>query len=204
MNLDKLTSTARKLNTFFKILQKVIEVSIIVVLCVLAVLTIATIVDPNTVISSGLTSLELGLLSITLTETHMPDNGTLLCYAWICAAIGIFFALVLRKGLCIIRKILNPMTEGRPFHQETAHDLKKLAFLSLLLGIAQNLWALAESIISMYAYRASGLLEASGIQSITINYTLELGFLVVFFVFLLMSYIFSYGAELQAEADTTL
>lgn len=204
MNLDKLASTAKKLNTFFKILQKVIEVSVIVVLCVLAVLTIATIVDPNTVISSGLTSLELGLLSITLTETPMPDNGTLLCYAWICAAIGIFFALVLRKGLCMIRKILNPMTEGRPFHPETACDLKKLAFLSLLLGVAQNLWALAESIISMYAYRVSGLLEASGVQSVTINYTLELGFLVVFFVFLLMSYIFSYGAELQAEADTTL
>ena len=62
MNLDKLASTARKLNTFFKILQKVIEVSVIVVLCVLAVLTIATIVDPTVVISSGLTSLELGSL----------------------------------------------------------------------------------------------------------------------------------------------
>lgn len=81
MNLDKLASTARKLNTFFKILQKIIEVSIIVVLCVLAILTIATIVDPTAIISSGLTSLELGPLSVTLTDTHMPDNGTLLCYA---------------------------------------------------------------------------------------------------------------------------
>ena len=204
MNLDKLSSTAKKLDTFFKILQKVIEVSVIVVLCVLAVLTIATIVDPTAVISSGLTSLELGLLSITLTDTHMPDNGTLLCYAWICAVIGIFFAAVLRKGLRVIRKILDPMTEGRPFHPETSDDLKKLAFLSLLLGVAQNLWTLVEAIVSMYAYRVSGLLEASGINSVTINYTLELGFLVVFFVFLLMSYIFSYGAELQAEADTTL
>ena len=96
------------------------------------------------------------------------------------------------------------MTEGRPFHPETAHDLKTLAFLSLLLGVAQNLWSLAESIVSMYAYRVSGLLEAGGIQSVTIRYSLELGFLVVFFVFLLMSYIFSYGAELQNEADTTL
>ena len=42
------------------------------------------------------------------------------------------------------------------------------------------------------------------IRSVTVNYTFDLGFVIVFFVLLLMSYIFSYGAQLQQLSDETL
>ena len=204
MVLNKLSSTAKKLNTFFKVLQRIIEITAIVTLCVLTVLTVANAINPNTVIGTGLNSLDIGFLSVTLSNAPTPGNGTILRFAWICTAFLLLFAIVLCRGLTITRKILTPLEEGRPFHPDTAHDRKRLAFLSLILGVVQNLWTLIETSATMHAYELSGLMDAMGAGSVTVNYTLELGFIVVFFLFLLMSYLFSYGAELQTFSDETL
>ena len=48
------------------------------------------------------------------------------------------------------------------------------------------------------------LVDGKNILAVIPDYRLELGFLIVFFVFLLASYIFRYGAELQQLSDETL
>ena len=204
MELKKLSSTAGKLNVFFKVLQKILVVTTIVAACVLAVLTIANVVDPGTVIGTELNVVDIGPISIELVEEHTPSNTRILAYAWIYAGLGALCAAVICLGLGYIRKILMPMAEGRPFHADTSRYLKKLAVLSLVLGIAQNVGGAVEAFSALRSFGLDKLVESGIIRSVTINYTLELGFIVVFFVLLLMSYIFAYGAQLQQLSDETL
>ena len=204
MELKKLSSTAGKLNVFFKVLQKIIVITMIVTVCVLAVLTVANFVDPDTVIGTGLNVVDIGPISIELAEEHTPGNSRILAYAWIYAGLGTLCATVIWLALADIRKILAPMAEGMPFHPDTSRYLKKLAVLSLILGIAQNVGGAVEAVSALRSFGLDKLLESGAIRSVTVNYTLELGFIIVFFILLLMSYIFAYGAQLQQLSDETL
>ena len=204
MNLEKLSATAKKLSLFFKVVQKIIGITTIVMLCVLTALTIANVIDPNTVIGTDLNVLDLGPVTIELAEEHTPDNGAILGYAWIYGLLWAFCAAALCLGLGYLRRILAPMAEGNPFHSDTARYLKKLAWLSLVLGVAQNVGAAAEAAAALRSFDLQQLVENSAIRSVTVNYTFEFGFIVLFFLLLLMSYLFSYGAELQKLSDETL
>lgn len=204
MNIDKLSSTARKLGVFFKVIQKVVWISMLVVLCVLTVLTIVNAVKPGAVIGTDLNVLDVGSISIELAEEHTPDNASILGYTWAYALLGGACAAVIYLALGYIRKILAPMAEGSPFHQDTARYLKKLAILSLILGIVQNAGGIVQTVFALRSFGLGSLAESGAIRSVTANFTLELGFVVVFFVLLLMSYIFSYGAQLQQLSDETL
>ena len=189
---------------FFRVLQKIVLIAMIVVFCVLAVLTVANWVKPGIEIGRGLNELDLGPISIVLPVEQTPENGAILRYTWIYAVLGGVCAGVIYVALGYIRKILEPMAAGSPFHPETAGWLKKLAVLSLVLGVAQNVGAAVETTAALQAFGLQTLVENGVIESVTVNYTLELGFVVVFFVLLLMSYIFAYGAQLQQLSDETL
>lgn len=204
MNIDKLTSIARKLNVFFRVMQKIVAITTFVMLCVLMVLTAANAVNPDTVIGTELNILDIGPISIELAEESAPDNANILSYAWIYGGLGALCAVVICLGLGYIRKILAPMAEGSPFHPDTSRYLKKLAVLSLVLGVAQNVGSAVEAASALRSFGLDKLVESGTIRSVTVNYTFDIGFIVVFFLLLLMSYIFSYGSELQKLSDETL
>lgn len=204
MNLDKLSTTARRLSVFFRVMQRILGISMIVILCVLAVLTIANHVNPSTVIGTELNVLDIGPITIELAEEHTPSNAAILRYAWAYAALGAAAAFGICLALAWVRRILAPMAQGQPFHPDTARYLKKLAWLSLALGVLYNIWQAVEAAVALRSFGLDKLMESGVIRSVTVNYTLEAGFLVIFFVLLLMSYLFSYGAELQKLSDETL
>lgn len=204
MNMDKLASTARKLGTFFKVLQKIILILAIVVVCILLVLTVANAVDPSVVIGEELYVVDLGTISIELDEKYTPDNASILSYTWVLIAIFLVIAAVTYIGIGYIRRILAPMAEGEPFHPDTAKYIKKLAVMSLILGIVQNVGTMLDSAFALRSFGLDALMESGMIRSVSVNYTLELGFIIIFFVLLLVSYIFTYGAQLQQLSDETL
>jgi len=204
MNLTKLSSTAKKLDTFFKVLQKIVSISMIVLFCVLTALTVVHFVVPDAVIGTDLNTLDLGPVTIELAEQYTPSNGGILAYVWIYSIPAAICAAAVWFGLRHIRKVLAPMAEGSPFHPDTALHLKKLAYLSLVLGVVQNVGAFLETHTALRTFGLDRLTDSGVIRSLTVNYTLEMGFLVAFFLLLLMSYLFSYGAELQKLSDETL
>ncbi len=204
MNINTLSTTARRLNTFFKVLQKIILVCIIVVVAVLLVLTIANAVNPDAVIGTELNSVDIGNISLVLEEELTPDNDSILAYVWVYTFLGIVCAAVVWIALGYIRKILYPMGEGQPFHPDTSRYIKKLAILSLVLGVAQNIGSVVTTLAALRSFGLDKLVANGVIRSVSANFTLDLGFIVIFFVLLLTSYIFSYGAELQKLSDETL
>lgn len=206
--MDKLIKTAKRLDTFFKVLQKIIKITMIVVVCVLGVLTIANIVNPDAIIANGFYSVDIGPITIKLTESYSPeDNNMVLAYAWIGVGLAAIAVVAVYYAFGQVRKILQPMSEGNPFHPTVSTNIRKVAYVSVVLGIVANVASYIEAFNAIKMIDSLNLLEyvkEGIIQSITANFNMDLTFLVVFFCLLLMSYIFRYGEELQQQVDETL
>ena len=104
----------------------------------------------------------------------------------------------------ILRHILAPMTNGKPFAKTIWADLKKLGWVSLALCLTDNIIDLGIVLIYEYAYPVRELLESGNIQSVHFRYHFEPAFAIIAGVLFLLSHIFHYGAQLQQLSDETL
>lgn len=206
--MDKLMKTAKKLDVFFKVLQNVLKTTMIVVVCVLVVLTVANAINPHAIIAEGNYYVDLGSVTLRLTESYSPtDNQTILLYAWIIIGLSVIAVIAMYYAFGQIRKILQPMSEGSPFDPTISVNFRKMANVSIIMGVVVNLASFIKTLGSINMIEKLdliGMLGEGHIKSITANFNVDLMFLVVFFVFLLMSYIFRYGEELQQQVDETL
>ena len=119
----------------------------------------------------------------------------LLCF------IVLFFAC---RVLRVIQSILEPMTQGQPFMDTVAPNLKKLAWLCLIGG------AVSEAATTAYfalVYGQRNLMNHFNpqvVESVEVSYELNMWFLPVFILLMLMSHVFAYGQQLQQLSDETL
>ena len=103
-----------------------------------------------------------------------------------------------------IRAILVPMKEGKPFARETSTNLRKLGWLSLILGVAVQIIE-AVSMYSLFiVQQVDTLLISDKITHVELNTTFDLSFLIIPAVCFLLAYVFKYGAQLQLLSDETL
>ena len=206
--MNKLMNTAKKLDTFFKVSQRIIKIAMIVAVGVVAVLTVANFVNPDAVIAEGYYSIDVGSVTINLTEGYSTeDNNMVLSYVWIVMGLAAAAGVAVYYALGQVRKILQPMTEGNPFHPTVSTNIRKIAYVSIVLGVIANVVSFLQSFGAVAMIEKIKLLDyvkEGTIQSITANSQIDLTFLVVFFILLLVSYIFRYGEELQQQVDETL
>lgn len=206
--MDKLMKTSKKLDTFFKVSQRIIKIAMIVAVCVVVVLTVANFVNPDAVIAEGYYSIDVGSVTINLTEAYSTeDNNMVLSYVWIVMGLAAAAGVAVYYALGQVRKILQPMTEGNPFHPTVSTNIRKIAYVSIVLGVIANVVSFLQSFGAVAMIEKIKLLDyvkEGTIQSITANSQIDLTFLVVFFILLLVSYIFRYGEELQQQVDETL
>jgi len=73
-----------------------------------------------------------------------------------------------------------------------------------VLGVVQNVAGAVETVNAIRNFGLDRLVTGGQIVSVTANFSVDLTFLLVFFLLLLTSYIFRYGAELQKLSDETL
>lgn len=204
MNREKMMTTAKKLDTFFRVVQRIVTISMLVVICVIAVLTVVNLINPNAVIGTGFNMVDIGPISFELAQQYSPDNRTVLTYAWIYTVLGAACAVAICYALGRLRQILQCMVQGEPFRPEAADHIRKLAYAVLALGIVHNIAAFGEALVSVFLFKLDQLVDGGQILSVRVNYSLDLTFLIGFFLLLLISYIFRYGAELQQLSDETL
>ncbi len=204
MQKEKMVRTAKTLGTVFKVLQRILMICAVVCIVLLGIFTIINTIHPNSMTGTALNAVDLGPLTLELTEEVAPDSHAILVYAWIMAAALITIIPVVCYALGVIRRILAPMAQGDPFHPTVGKELRKLAFASLAVGIIQNVLRTVGTFHVLHIVDLNALLQNSRIQSVTANFHYDLSFLVVFLVLLLMSHIFRYGEELQKLSDETL
>ena len=203
--MNNLSNTAKKLDKVLEIVHIVFGALAIACIVGVALIAAAYILkwDPST-IGTGYENFDIGFLELTVAEAYAPNKWLVLLQAAITLAVSCRLLYDSRRGVGYIREILQPMTEEKPFDTIVSTNLKKLARLSINLGILYNIILLSEQIITVFVYDLPGLLISEKISHVGGMFQVDLTFVVYWAVLLLLSYIFRYGEELQQLSDETL
>ena len=204
MKQERLIGTAKKLDKILKFVQIVNCVAIVLGVCGVLILSIAYWINPASVNVPDTHTVHLGEAVLEIVNVSGTENGIGLSYAWMNVAVALVLLAIICIGFRYVRKILIPMMEGNPFDISVSENLKKLSLVSLAYGIIGNISSVIMTSMKMQHYHLGRLADAEEIVSVTVYYQFQIEFLVVFLVFLLASYIFRYGAELQQLSDETL
>lgn len=203
--MNNLSNTAKKLDKIFEIAHIVLGALAIACIVGVALIGAAYILklDP-TMIGAGYENFDIGFLELTVAENYAPDKWLVLLQAAITLVVSCRLFYDGRRGVGYIREILHPMTEEKPFDSVVSTNLKKLAKLSINLGILFNIIRLFEQIMAVFAYGLPELLISEKITYVSGMFSVDLTFLVYWAILLLLSYVFRYGEQLQQLSDETL
>ena len=203
--MKKLSTTAKTLDKILQIVYAVFGALAIasIVVVAMAGVSYALDLDAESLLTS-FASFDIGFLEIEVAQDFIPDAWIVLMQAIIIlsgACVAIVFA---RKGIVYIRQILKPMAEEKPFDSIVSTNLRKLAKLSVFLGILCNIVILAEQFILVFSYDLRGLLLSDKIPVVDFNFEFDLSFLLTWAILMLLSYVFQYGEQLQQLSDETV
>lgn len=202
MNHEKMMKTAKVLDTVFRVARKVALIALIVLVVAVTVITIVHFVNPDAVIGTGFASLEVGSVTFEMMPEAALTNRQILVLTWIISLFAVGCGLILYDILRQAGKILDPMKEGNPFHSSVSANIRRIGILILILDLVQQITDFA---LSAYANHLIGkFLPADASVLIETNFQLSLTGVLVFFILLLVSYVFQYGAQLQQLSDETL
>ena len=203
--MNNLSNTAKKLDKVLEIAHIVLGALAIACIVGVALIAVAYILkmDPN-MIGTGYEKFDIGVLELTVSDTYAPDKWLVLLQAAITLLVSCRLMYGSRKGVGYIREILLPMKEEKPFDSVVSTNLKKLARLSINLGILYNIIILSEQIMTVFVYDLPGLLISEKITHVGGMFHVDLTFVVCWASLLLLSYVFHYGEQLQQLSDETL
>ena len=203
--MNNLSNTAKKLDKVFEIAYIVLGAMSIGFLVCAALIAIAYIMklDPS-MIGTAYENFDIGFLELTLGKDYAPDKWLVLLQAFIALLVGCRLMYEGRRGVGYIREILLPMKEEKPFDAVVSTNLKKLAKLSITLGVLYNIIILAEQVMTVFVYDLPQLLINEKIVHVDGMFQVDLTFLIYWAILLLLSYVFRYGEELQQLSDETL
>lgn len=203
--MNQFSSTAKKLDVFFKIVNIALTVAIVTCLVGLAILAGGALFNlaPEQ-IGTGYDLVDLGFIEFRLTENVMPDERLTQLNAGITIVLALICLIIGKPAIACIRRILAPMIQGAPFHSTVSTNLKKLALLSVILGAADSIAEQISRALQVHSCNLGELLVSENISHVTFNYSFDLDFLMIGAALLLLSYVFRYGEELQALSDETL
>ena len=153
--------------------------------------------EPN-ILSGEPVTLSLGSVKVDVWGADFlpPGLSKVLMFCVLC-----FLVIYAAK---IARKILLPMKEGLPFDESVYKNFRKLGFFTLIGGGLISAGRVLIDTISYRAYEVQNLFIRDKIIECRLEPQVHLEFILIAFVFFLMSYIFRYGAELQKQSDETL
>lgn len=203
--MNNLSATAKKLDKVFSIAHIVLGAVAIACLVLFALIALAYVLkwDPE-MIGTAYENFDIGFLELTVAEAYAPSKWLVLLQAAITLVAGFRLCYDGRKGVGYIREILQPMKEEKPFASIVSTNLKKLARLSINLGILANVIILTEQIMTVFVYDLPSLLISEKITHVGGLFNVDISFLICWAILMLLSYVFRYGESLQQLDDETL
>ena len=203
--MNNLTNTAKKLDKVFEIVHIVFGALAIASIVGVALIAVAYVLklDPE-FIGTGYASFDIGYLELEVAEAYSPNKWLVLCQAAITLLVSCRLFYDGRRGVGYIREILKPMIEEKPFDSIVSTNLKKLAKLSIVIGILVNIIILSEQLMSVFVYDLPSLLVSEKVIHVGGMFQIDLTFLIYWAILMLLSYVFQYGEGLQQLSDETL
>ena len=203
--MNNLTNTARKLDKVFEIAHIVFGALAIASIVGVALIAVAYFLklDPE-FIGTGYENFDIGFLELEVAPAFAPGKWLILAQAAFTLLVSCRLFYDGRRGMGYIREILKPMIEEKPFDSVVSTNLKKLAKLSVVIGILCNIIILSEQIMTVFVYDLPGLLISEKITHVSGMFKIDLTFLIYWAILMLLSYVFRYGEQLQQLSDETL
>ena len=190
-----------KMQKFSKIALKVIKVLMILDLAALVIVLGVSIfflaLSPSAL---PLTRLGFGPLQLVLSaEGGIPSRSFLLLFlsAGLTGSLGFVILLLLQK-------ILQPMSQGRPFAGQVSPSIRKIAWCYLVSDFLRQIITHGLGAVAFRQLQQLNLLALPEIARIQYNAEFSLNGLFVFGILLLLSYVFQYGQQLQQLSDDTI
>jgi len=203
--MDKLISTARKIDVFFKIVDVLLKIAFVACLVCVAIVAAAGLFNlPDEMVGSFDQILSFGSLNFHIAEGYVPEFGSMLLQNALMCALAAVICFVAILGVKTIRAILAPMKQGRPFHSDVSKNLRKLGWLGLVICLMGQVLEAVSLLTIAATMQLETLLISEKITHVDINLGFDLGVLIVPAVFFLLAYIFKYGEQLQVLSDETL
>lgn len=199
MNIPGFIRSSKIIDRILRILQG----SMIAFAIVSAIFIVLSFTAGEKIIQDA-SGIRLGNLSLTISENAMPDfpvlrNGIVVSRLTIIviAAAGWYL-------LHVIRRILEPMKDGRPFENGVSSNIRRLAWTTLIGGAVIEICRVSGTVAELNAYDLSILLNPEIVLKYSFNYSFDTSFIVIAVILFFLSLVFRFGEDLQQESDETL
>lgn len=201
MNKEKIINNAKRMYSIVNVLEKTMLVGVVLIV----IGAIAVFFVPKGSYMTQSTSLTLGNITVELNDGALPDQQIQIwrIFGGLIAA-GMIVA-VIYYGFRIVKNILSPMREGRPFDESVSLSIRKLGTLVFWGGLISQIGVFVTDTLLVRNYvNLMDLFKEGVVKEVSVNYEFSLTFLFIAFILYLLSYVFEYGQELQRESDETL
>jgi len=196
----KISKTAHTVDRIVKICANIFKAFVIVFL----IFSILVPLLGEKIFAEGSLTAELGFIKLHLAPEYQGITAMVKIYTVVSLLCGCVGCAMLAYICSLLRQILAPMKEGRPFEKRVCTDMRKIAWAILIGGGINEVLKLIEQIFVIKALPMDRLFSADVIASREYSFQTNGSFILLFFVIMFLSYIFSYGQSLQQEADETI
>lgn len=199
MSNKKMITTARNLDTILKIVEGFMMAFAIV----FAVFVVLMKIFKEKMVT-GTFSLDLSFVKLYLSGDYGNITDTLLNHFDLLLITGCVGCIAIRYALKVLRSILAPMKEGRPFDTEVSAGLRKLAWVILVGGGLIQAVSIVGGMLLAKNLPMDVIFSSPAIESVEYVFTMKFDFVWMFIGVMLLARIFEYGQQLQLESDETL
>lgn len=200
MENKKLITTAKSMDILVKTLGRIFQ--IVGIVC--GVFAVLVGIFGEKMFKEASLTLELGFVKLYMAEQYQTITPTVKLYTILgLVSVCVLCAVVWYICRCV-RRILEPMVQGRPFESQVAANLKKTGWAVLIGGGVMELAGWAECLIRANHYPLAEIISTEAVRMIEYDISVDFGFVLIAGVLFFLSYVFAYGQQLQQQADETL
>lgn len=201
MKTDRLQKTSSVLDTLSRIAQGFLIASAVV--CAIFI-PLVLILGEKMVATASV--LDLGALKLELVGNGMQlVDVSMLKPVIVCELV--LYILAIGAGwyfLRVLRQILAPMTEGRPFESGVSKKVSVLGWIALIGGGILEIASKVIPFLDAKCYDLTRIFDPGAVEGVSFSFRFSLWFVAAALVLFFLSYVFKYGEALQKESDETL
>lgn len=202
MENTRIQNTARVIDKMLKILQG----CLIAGAAVCAVFIILTAILGEKIVASA-SDLDLGALEVELAGDGMQYLNKAMLKPVIISELVVYI-IAFGAGwffIRVLREILEPMKQGRPFEAGVSAKIRKLGWVALIGGAVIEIASKLGDFLDAKCYDLTRIFNMEAVRGFDYNLGANTWwFVLVALVLFFLSFIFKCGEELQKESDETL